>query len=126
MQRFWRPRKEMTACHWWGKWCCSSQRECPQPLIALSATAHKYMYHTMYKHVLLYNTSIYTWIVGGTDERKHIFLGTLSLGQAAAVSTRKWCKKETNGKMLRVLKNSEKLNFLAHHLQKALTNVDFA
>ena len=81
------------------------------------------MYHTMYKHVLLYNTSIYTWIVGATDERKHIFLGTLSLGQAAAVSTRKWCKKETNGKMLRVLKNPEKLNFLAHHLQKALTDV---
>ena len=73
-----------------------------------------------------YTIHPYTWIEGATDERKHIFLGTLSLGQAAAVSTRKWCKKETNGKMLRVLKNPEKLNFLAHHLQKALTNVDFA
>ena len=38
---------------------CSSQRECPQPLIALSATKHKYMYCTMYIHVVLYNTSIY-------------------------------------------------------------------
>ena len=41
------------------KGSCSSQRECPQPLIALSATKHKYMYCTMYIHVVLYNTSIY-------------------------------------------------------------------
>ena len=77
-------------------------------------------------YMCYYTIHPYTWIEEATDERKHIFLGTLSLGQAAAVSTRKWCKKETNGKTLQVLKNSEKLNFLAHHLQKALTNVDFA